>query len=157
MCDVFNCWYQLGTFFYFWEAIGSRLIFHPGVNLAKMRHPHTYLVLSHQNIHTDQIDLCLSVEFYGYYNQMLQETSSPCSLLHQWVRDRVSFLARDSDRLLWKHYIPNVHCSKPTSPNSLNLTWKVLKGDTVRLQPWFIIRRVRWLYIVAYTNRCHKD
>ena len=24
---------------------------------------------------------------------------------------------------------------KPSSPNSLNLAWKVLKGDTVRLQP----------------------
>ena len=46
---------------------------------------------------------------------------------------------------------------KPTSPNSLNLAWKVLKGDTIRLQPWFIIRRVSWLYIVAYTNGCHKD
>ena len=46
---------------------------------------------------------------------------------------------------------------KPTSPNSLNLAWKVLKGDTIRLQPWFIIRRVSWLYIVAYTNGYHKD
>ena len=46
---------------------------------------------------------------------------------------------------------------KPTSPNSLNLAWKVLKGDTIRLQPWFIIRRVTWLYIVTYTNGCHKD
>ena len=24
---------------------------------------------------------------------------------------------------------------KPTSPNSLNVTWKVLKGDTIRLRP----------------------
>ena len=24
---------------------------------------------------------------------------------------------------------------KPTSPNSLNLAWKELKGDTIRLQP----------------------
>ena len=46
---------------------------------------------------------------------------------------------------------------KPTSPNSLNLAWKVLNGDTVRLQSWFIIRRVSWLYIVAYTNGCHKE
>ena len=46
---------------------------------------------------------------------------------------------------------------KPTSPNSLNLAWKVLKGDTIRLQPWFVIRRVSWLYTVAYTNGCHKD
>ena len=46
---------------------------------------------------------------------------------------------------------------KPTSPNSLNLAWKVLKGDSIWLQPWFIIRRVSWLYIVAYTNGCHKD
>ena len=46
---------------------------------------------------------------------------------------------------------------KPTSPNSLNLVWKVLKRATVRLQPWFIIRRVSWLYIVAYTSGCHKD
>ena len=45
---------------------------------------------------------------------------------------------------------------KPTPPNSLNLAWKVLKGDTVRLQPWFKIRRVSWLDIVAYTNGCHK-
>ena len=33
----------------------------------------------------------------------------------------------------------------------------MLKGDTVRLQPWFIIRRVSCLYIVAYTSGCHKD
>ena len=46
---------------------------------------------------------------------------------------------------------------KPPSLNSLNLAWKVLKGDTIRLQPWFIIRRVSWLYIVDYTNGCHKD
>ena len=46
---------------------------------------------------------------------------------------------------------------KPTSPNSLNLAWKVLKGDAIRLQPWFIIRRVSWLYTVAYTHGCHKD
>ena len=46
---------------------------------------------------------------------------------------------------------------KPTSPNSLNLAWKVLKGDSIRLQPWFIIRRVSWLYTVAYTNGCHQD
>ena len=46
---------------------------------------------------------------------------------------------------------------KPTSPNSLNLAWKVLKRDIIRLQPWLIIRRVSWLYIVAYTNGCHKD
>ena len=46
---------------------------------------------------------------------------------------------------------------KPTSANSLNLAWKALKGDIIRLQPWFIIRRVSWLYIVAYTKGCHKD
>ena len=46
---------------------------------------------------------------------------------------------------------------KPTSPNSLNLGWKVLKRATVRLQPWFIIRRVSWLYIMACTSGCHKD
>ena len=46
---------------------------------------------------------------------------------------------------------------KPTPPNSLNLAWKVLKGDTIRLQPCFIIRRVSRLYIVDYTNGCHKD
>ena len=33
----------------------------------------------------------------------------------------------------------------------------MLKGDTIRLQPRFIIRRVSWLYSVAYTNGCHKD
>ena len=46
---------------------------------------------------------------------------------------------------------------KPKSPNSLNLAWKVLKADTIRLQPWLIIRRASWLYIVAYTNGCHQD
>ena len=46
---------------------------------------------------------------------------------------------------------------KPISPNSLNLSWTVLKGDTKKLQPWFIIRRVGWLYTAAYTNGCHKD
>ena len=46
---------------------------------------------------------------------------------------------------------------KLTSPNSLNLPWKVLKGDAIRLQPGFVIRRVSWFYIEAYTNRCHKD
>ena len=33
----------------------------------------------------------------------------------------------------------------------------MLKGNVIRLQPWFKIRRVSWLYIVAYTNGCHKD
>ena len=46
---------------------------------------------------------------------------------------------------------------KPTSPDSLNLAWKVLKGDTIKLQPWFILRRVSWFCIVAYTNACPKD
>ena len=46
---------------------------------------------------------------------------------------------------------------KPTSPNSWYVPWKLLKGDRTRLQPWFIIRRVSWLYIVTYTNGCHKD
>ena len=46
---------------------------------------------------------------------------------------------------------------KPTSPNSLNLAWKMFKGDTIRLQPWFIIRRVSWLFIVTYTSGCYKD
>ena len=45
---------------------------------------------------------------------------------------------------------------KTTSPNSLNLAWELLKGDTIWLQPWFIIRRVSWLYIVAHNNGCHK-
>ena len=45
---------------------------------------------------------------------------------------------------------------KPKSPNSLNLAWKVLKADTIRLQPWLIIRRASWLYIVAYTNGCRR-
>ena len=80
-----------------------------------------------------------------------------CSVLHWQVRGRVSSLVRDPDRLLWKPYIPEVYVLKIPSPNSLNLAWKMLKGDTIRLQPWFIIRRVSWLYIVAYTNGCHKD
>ena len=46
---------------------------------------------------------------------------------------------------------------KPTPPNSFNLAWKVLKGDTIRLQPWFIIRRVSWLYMVASADGGHKD
>ena len=46
---------------------------------------------------------------------------------------------------------------KPTSPNSLNLAWKMSKGDTIRLQAWFIIRRVSWLYTAAYTSECRQD
>ena len=42
-------------------------------------------------------------------------------------------------------------------PNSLNLAWKMLKGNVIRLQPWFKIRRVSWLYSVAYIKACHKD
>ena len=45
---------------------------------------------------------------------------------------------------------------KPTSPNSLNLAWNVLTGDTIRWQPWFIIRRVSWLNIAAYSNGCRQ-
>ena len=41
------------------KHIGSRLIFHPGINVTIMLSFHTYLVLSHRNIHIDQIDLCL--------------------------------------------------------------------------------------------------
>ena len=52
-----------------------------------------------------------------------------------------------TEPLNWTTYLKVL--LKPTSPNSLNLAWKVLKGDTIRLQPWFIIRRVSWLYIVA--------
>ena len=33
----------------------------------------------------------------------------------------------------------------------------MLKGDTIRLQPWFMIRRVSWLYTAACASRCHKD
>ena len=60
----------------------------------------------------------------------------------------------------WPTFVKSIYTCvllKPTSPNSLNLAWKVLKRDIIRLQPWLIIRRVSWLYIVAYTNRCHKD
>ena len=46
---------------------------------------------------------------------------------------------------------------KPTSPNCSVLLCRMLKGDTIKLQSCFIIRRVSWLYIVAYTNGCHKD
>ena len=98
-------------------------------------------------------------------SQRLQETNSlrrtvwivKCSLLHWWVQDRVSSLVRDPDRLFVKILYTLSALLKPTSPNSLNLAWKVLKGDTIRLQPWFIIRRVSWLYILAYTSGCHKD
>ena len=33
----------------------------------------------------------------------------------------------------------------------------MLKGDKIRLQPWFIIRRVSCLYTGAHSNACHKD
>ena len=71
---------------------------------------------------------------------------------------RQSFLFSQGPRLTFVKTLDTLSVlRKPTSPNSLNLGWKVLKRATVRLQPWFIIRRVSWLYIVAYTNRCHKD
>ena len=78
-----------------------------------------------------------------------------CSLLHRRAHGRVFLSQRP-----WPTFVKTLYTCvllKPTPPNSLNLAWKVLKGDTVRLQPWFIIRRVSWLYIVAYTNGCRKD
>ena len=77
-----------------------------------------------------------------------------CSLLHRRAHGRVFLSQRP-----WPTFVKTLYTCvllKPTPPNSLNLAWKVLKGDTVRLQPWFIIRRVSWLYIVAYTNGCIK-
>ena len=40
-------------------------------------------------------------------------------------------------------------------PKFLKASLESVKG-TSRLQPWFTIRRVSWLYTVAYTNGCHK-
>ena len=95
---------------------------------------------------------------------MLQETNSlrrtawivECNLLHWRVRGSFLFSQGPQPTFVKTLYTLSV-LLKPTSPNSLNLAWKVLKGDTIRLQPWFIIRRVSWLYTVAYTNGRHKD
>ena len=98
------------------------------------------------------------------YRHTPQETNSlrrtvwivEYSLLHRWVWG--SFLFSQGP---WLTFVKTLYTlsvlRKPTSPNSLNLGWKVLKGDSIRLQPWFIIRRVSWLYIVAYANGSHKD
>ena len=95
---------------------------------------------------------------------MLQETNSlrrtawivECNLLHWRVRG--SFLSSQGPQPTFvKTLYTLTVLLKSTSPYSLNLAWKVLKGDTTRLQPWFITRRVSWLYTVAYTNGCHKD
>ena len=42
-------------------------------------------------------------------------------------------------------------------PKFLKPSLENVKGRSIRLQPWFIIRRVSWLYTVAYTNGCHQD
>ena len=98
------------------------------------------------------------------FGQTLQETDSlrrtawiaECSLWHQRVRG--SFLLSQGPRPTFVKTLYTLSVLiKPTSPGSLSLTWKVLTGDTIRSQPWFIIRRVSWLYTVAYTSGCHTD
>ena len=42
-----------------------------------------------------------------------------CSLLHRWAQGSL-LLAKDQH--LWKSFIPHVHVSNPTTPNSLRLT-----------------------------------
>ena len=98
------------------------------------------------------------------YSHASQETNSlrrtmqvvEGSLLHRQAQGRVSLSQGPRPTFVKILYTLSV-LLKPTSPNSLNLAWEVLRGDTIWLQPWFIIRRVSWLYIVAHNNRCHKD
>ena len=98
------------------------------------------------------------------YSQSPRETNSlrrtaqivECTLLHRRLKQSLLFSQGPRPTFVKTLYTLSV-LLKPTPPNSLNLPWKVLKGDTIRLQPCFIIRRVSWLYIVDYTNGCHKD
>ena len=73
-----------------------------------------------------------------------------CSLLHRRVQG--SFFSQGAHPTFMKTLYTLSVLLKPTSPNSIpkNLAWKVLKGDTIRLQPRLIIIRV-------YTPGCHKD
>ena len=101
---------------------------------------------------------------WSCYSHAFWETNSlrrtmqivECSLLHWRGQGRASL-----SQGLWPTSVKTLYILavplKPTSPDSLNLAWEVLKGDAVRLQPWFIIRRVRWFYIEAYTNCCHQE
>ena len=79
-----------------------------------------------------------------------------CSLLHRRAQSRVSSSARTPadfyENLLYLKCTAQTHIPKFLKPSLGNV-----KGDTIRLQPWFLIRRVSWLYTVAYTNECHKD
>ena len=79
-----------------------------------------------------------------------------CNLLHWRVGGSFLFSQGPQPTFVKTLYTLSV-LLKPTSPDSLNLAWKVLKGDTIRLQPWFLIRRVSWLYIVGYINGCRTD
>ena len=120
-----------------WKHIGSRLIFHPGINVAKMLSLHTYLILSHQNIHIDQIDLCLFQQNSMGVIAKCSRKQTHCSLSHWWVRDRVSSLARDPDHFLCLRFIPSVYVPKSTFPIFSSLLWKMLEGDILKLQSCF--------------------
>ena len=90
-----------------------------------------------------------SAQPFPFLPQHHQLNEHDLSKLHEMVKDRKAWHAAG-------HGV-----TKSQTPlrdwTELNWAWKMLKGDTIRLQPWFIIRRVSWLYIVAYTSGCHKD
>ena len=96
-------------------------------------------------------------------SQMLREANSlrrtewlaECSLLHWRVRGSFLFSQGSWPTFVKTLYTLSVRAQDPT-PNSLNLAWKMLKGDAVRSQPWFTVRRVSCLYTVAYASWCPK-
>ena len=56
------------------------------------------------------------------------------------------------------HIAQNPQSSPRWSPDfKMKPVLSVSSFNTIRLQPWFILRRVSLLYIVAYTNGCHKE
>ena len=103
-----------------------------------------------------QLSHCCSHMFWETNSLRRTMQIVECSLLHWRGQGRASL-----SQGLWPTSVKTLYTLrvvlKPTSPNSLNLAWKMSKGDTIRLQAWFIIRRVSWLYTAAYTSGCRQD
>ena len=136
--------------------ISSQLVYVAANGIISFLSWQSHLPLCRYVICSSFIFACVTPKCSGKHSLRRTAWIVECNLLRWRVWGSFLFSQGPQSTFVKTLYTLSV-LLKPTSPNSLNLGWKVLKGDTIRLQPWFIIRRVSWLYIVAYINGCRKD
>ena len=136
--------------------ISSQLVYVAANGIISFLSWQSHLPLCRYVICSSFIFACVTPKCSGKHSLRRTAWIVECNLLRWRVWGSFLFSQGPQSTFVKTLYTLSV-LLKPTSPNSLNLGWKVLKRATVRLQPWFIIRRVSWLYIMAYTSGCHKD